>query len=239
MRNLGLLIVVAAASAGLTGCGQVGTSGSSARGGLAVVDLDKVAADTKRDTQLAAALELRQNSLNQIYKKNVESAKEQLSEKLHGFKSNGEELSDDEKKEMAGYERNAIGQLNQLRSKAQVDFEQYKQAQIAQFRAALKPIAQEIAAKRGLSVVIPKNEGLLLSVEPGVDITDEVSKAFREKYPQPATPVAQPAPAAATQQPAAEKDAASAAADKKPAQSAKSTGSSRTADAGAGSEKNR
>ena len=31
--------------------------------------------------------------------------------------------------------------------------------------------------------MIPKNEGLLLSVDPGVDITDDVIKILREKHP--------------------------------------------------------
>ena len=33
--------------------------------------------------------------------------------------------------------------------------------------------------------MIPKNEGLLLSVDPGVDITDDVIKAYLAKRPAP------------------------------------------------------
>ena len=236
MRNLGLFFVVTAAAVGLTGCGQIGFTGSSARGGLAVVDLDKVAAETGRDQHLAQSLELRQNSLNQFYAKNVESAKEQLNAKK---KTYGEELSDENKMEFSALERNAIGQLSQLQNQARADFENFKQKQIAQFRAELKPIAQEVAAKRGLSVVIPKNEGLLLSVDSGVDITDDVVKVLRVRHPQPARAADPVAPADPASKPEPESTAVKASNPKKTASSAKSAGSARTANAEDGQEKNR
>ncbi len=187
MRHIGVLFVLTAAVS-VTGCGQFGgSSSSSSRGGMAVVDLDKVAAETGRDRQLAQSLEMAQNSLNQSYAKTVESAKSQLNAKLKEY---GEDVSDTEKKEYSEMERSAASQLTQIQNKARADFEAYKQKQIAQFRAELKPISQEIAAKRGLSIVIPKNEGLLLSVDPGVDITDDVIKVLREKHPVVSTTVA-------------------------------------------------
>jgi hypothetical protein len=115
-------------------------------------------------------------------------------------------------------ERNAVTKLTQIQNKAKLDFETYKQKQIAQFRADLKPIAQEIASKRGLSIVIPKNEGLLLSVDPGVDITDDVIKVLRDKHPI--------TPAAST---ASTDDSAKANGTKRSSAPAKSATSGRTA----------
>ena len=40
---------------------------------------------------------------------------------------------------------------------------------------------QEVAAERGLSVVIPKNDALILTFEPTVDITDAVVKRLQAK----------------------------------------------------------
>ena len=160
---------------------------------MAVVDLDKVASETGRDRQLAQSLELAQNSLNQSFAKTFEDAKVQLNAKKKEY---GTTPTDDEKKEFSLLERSAENQLTQIKNKARADFEQYKQIQIAKFRAELKPITQEIATKRGLSIVIPKNEGLLLSVDPGVDITDDVVKALREKHP--VVQASAPAPASST-----------------------------------------
>lgn len=180
MRQLKAVFVLAIAAGFVTGCGQFSGSSSSSRGGIAVVDLDKVAAETGRDRQLAQSLEVAQNSLNEQYSKSVEIARDKLSSKKKGY---GDDITDDEKKELSDMERVAVSNLSQLQNQARQKFEQYKQSQIAKFRADLKPIAQEIATKRGLSVVIPKNEGLLLSVDPGVDITDDVVKILREKHP--------------------------------------------------------
>jgi Skp family chaperone for outer membrane proteins len=200
MRRFSMVIVLSGCVASFVGCGQTnGPAASASRGGMAVVDLDKVAAETGRDRQLAQSLELAQNSLNQSYLKTVESAKEQLNAKK---KANGSAPTEEEQKEFSNMERSALNQLTQIQNKARAEFEQYKQVQIAKFRAELKPITQDIAAKRGLSIVIPKNEGLLLSVDPGVDITDEVVKVLREKHPVAPIPQAA-APQAAPQEPAA------------------------------------
>ena len=180
MRRLEMAFVLAIATGFVTGCGQFGGSSSSSRGGIAVVDLDKVAAETGRDRQLAQSLEMAQNSLNEKYAKTVEMAKKELNDKKKEF---GDQITDDEKKKLSEFERNAVTNLTQFQNKVRANFEQYKQTQIGKFRADLKPITQEVAAKRGLSVVIPKNEGLLLSVDPGVDITDDVIKILREKHP--------------------------------------------------------
>ena len=195
MRHFGVYLVLTGCVANLVGCGQVsGPAAASSRGGMAVVDLDKVAEQTGRDRQLAQSLELAQSSLNQAYAKKVESAREQLDAKKKGF---GATPSEDEQKEFVLMQRSAETQLMQIQNKAKAEYEQYKQIQIAKFRAELKPITQEIAAKRGLSIVIPKNEGLLLSVDPGVDITDDVVKVLREKHPVVIQPAQASAPEAA------------------------------------------
>ena len=195
MRHLEtFLVLTTAAALSLTGCGQMGgvsTSSAGSRGGMAVVDLDKVASETGRDRQLAETIKMKENSLNQELEKIRVSVSDQLETKK---KTYGTEMSDTEKKEYSDIERLTVTKLSQIQNQARAQYEQFKQSQVAQFRAELKPIAQEIAAKRGLSLVIPKNEGLLLSVDPGVDITDDVIKLMREKHPTPVSaPVAPPA----------------------------------------------
>src|ERR1700760_1820809 len=127
MRHFGLFLVVTSATVFTTGCGQMtGSSSSTSRGGMAVVDLDKVAAETGRDRQLAQSLELAQNSLNQSYQKTVEIARDELNTKKKGY---GDEISDAEKKEFSELERNAVTKLSQLQNEARTKFEQYKQVQ--------------------------------------------------------------------------------------------------------------
>ena len=221
MRKSGVCLVLTGAAVWLTGCGMQfgGSSASSTRGGLAVVDLDKVAAETGKNIQMKEVFQLQKNSVQQQLAKAQFSANSQLEAKSKEF---GDTPSDDQQKELAKFRFNATNALGQLQNQANSKLSEYQQVQIAKFRTEIKPIAQEIATKRGLSVVIPKNDGLLLAVDPGVDITDDVIKAYREKRPAPtAAPAAPAAPATAKQ--TAAKPAAAESAPARTATKAKDT----------------
>lgn len=204
MRKSGVCLVLTGAAVWLTGCGMQfgGSSASSSHGGLAVVDLDKVAAETGKNIQMKEIFQLQENSVKQQLAKAQFSANSQLEAKSKEF---GETPTEEQQKELAQFRFNATNVLTKLQNQAGTKLSQAKQDQIAKFRSEIKPIAQEVAMKRGLSVVIPKNDGLLLAVDPGVDITDDVIKAYREKRPAPTA-----APAAAASTPTATKPAAAA-----------------------------
>lgn len=218
MRKSGVCLLLTGAAMWLTGCGTQfgGGASSSSRGGLAVVDLDKVATETGKSIQMKEIFQLQENSVKQQLANAQISANSQLEEKKKDF---GESPTEEQQKELAQFRLNATKVLGSLQNQAGSKLSQYRQDQIAKFRAEIKPIAQEVAAKRGLSVVIPKNEGLLLAVDPGVDITEDVIKAYREKKPAPtAAPAAvkPAAPAAASSAPAAKPAAAPARTATKP-----------------------
>ena len=204
MRKSGFCLLLTGAAVWLTGCGTQfgGSSASSTKGGLAVVDLDKVAAETGKDIQMKEIFQLQENSVKQQLTKAQYSANSQFEEKKKEY---GDTPTDEQKKDLAQFQYNATNVLGKLQNQAGTKLSQYRQDQVAKFRIEIKPIAQEVAAKRGLSVVVPKNDGLLLAVDPGVDITDAVIKAYREKHPAPtAAPAAAPAPSqTAAKQPAA------------------------------------
>lgn len=198
MVKYGISLALFGVAMFLTGCGtQFGGSSAAAKGGMAVVDLDKVAAETGKSIQMKEIFQVQENSVKQQLAKMTLSANAQLEAKSKEF---GEAPTDEQKKELAQFRLNASNILTRADREGSVKLSQYKQDQIAKFRTEIKPIAQEIAAKRGLSIVIPKNEGLLLAVDPGVDITDDVIKAYREK--RPSQPAAAAAPAAAAKAPA-------------------------------------
>lgn len=216
MRKIGVCLALAVAVL-TTGCGMQLGGQSSSRGGIAVVDLDKVAADTNRKLEMDQSFEMQQNAVNQQLVKLQTGAKELLEKKNEEL---GEDATEAEKQKVAQMTLNARNNLTQVRNAYATELNKYKQVQIATFRNEIKPILQDVAAKRGLAVVIPKNDGLLLSVDPGVDITDEVIKAYREKKltaPAAAAPaVAKPAETAKAPEKAPEKAprTASKAADK-------------------------
>jgi len=218
MRKFGVCLALAGAAAWLSGCGFSGSSSSTSasRGGLAVVDLDKVAAETGKSLEMKEAYTVQENSVRQALLSLQSKANAELQAKKEQI---GEEPKEEEQRELGQMTLNARNNLAQIQNTAGVKLNEYKQGQIAKFRTELKPILQEVAAQRGLSIVIPKNDGLLLSVDPGVDITDDVIKAYQAKRPAPAAPAAQqaaapakpvpsdtpaPAPKAAAKEPATE-----------------------------------
>lgn len=218
MRKFGVCLALAGAAAWLSGCGFSGSSSSTSasRGGLAVVDLDKVAAETGKSLEMKEAYTVQENSVRQALLSLQSKANAELQAKKEQI---GEEPKEEEQRELGQMTLNARNNLAQIQNTAGVKLNEYKQGQIAKFRTELKPILQEVAAQRGLSIVIPKNDGLLLSVDPGVDITDDVIKAYQAKRPAPAAPATQqaaapakpvpsdtpaPAPKAAAKEPATE-----------------------------------
>lgn len=193
MRKFGVCLALTGAAVWMTGCGMQLGGQSSSRGGIAVVDLDKVAAESGRKLEMDEAFELQRNSVNQQLLALQSKAKEALEKKAQ---ENGEDATDAQKRELAQMTLNARNNLAQIQNAAGGKLNEYKQVQVAKFRNEVKPLLTDVAAKRGLGVVIPKNDGLLLAVDPGVDITDDVIKAFREKRPATSAPAAT-APAAA------------------------------------------
>lgn len=222
MRKSGVCLVLTGAAVWLTGCGMQfgGSSASSTRGGLAVVDLDKVAAETGKNIQMREVFQFAENTVKQ----QLTNAQFSLNSKLEAkSKEFGETPTEEQQKELAQFRFSANNALGKMQNDGGTKLNQYRQDQIAKFRTEIKPIAQEIAMKRGLSVVIPKNDGLLLAVDPGVDITDDVIKAYREKRPAPTAAPAAAAPATATQSPAKPAAAAPTRAAAKPKDTEEST----------------
>ncbi len=206
MRKFGVCLALTGASFWLTGCGffggQSSTPSSSSRGGVAVVDLDKVAAETGKSQEMRESLEMTENSYKQELAQFQAQATAKLQAKIDDLKSKGDEATDEAKRDAVNFKVDATNKLTQAQNLAGAKLGEIRQNQIAKFRTELKPIIQEVMAKRGMSVVIPKNEGLLLSVDPGVDITDDVIKGYRAAKPA-------AAPAKETAAKAAEKKTAS------------------------------
>jgi len=189
MPRISLFVALVAGSMMAVGCGmQPGQQ--SARGGLAVVDLDYVAKAIGRTQDINDALKTRQAAYEQALQKGVGDLKKQLDDKK---KELGETPTPDDQATLSGMERQAANALVNARSQAQRELENYRQQKVAEFRNEIKPWAQQIASEKGLSVVIPKNEGFLLSVDPGVDITADVIKLLQTKKPAPAPTAAAPA----------------------------------------------
>jgi Skp family chaperone for outer membrane proteins len=190
MRRISLFVALVTGAMLSAGCGmQTGQPQASSSGGLAVLDLDVIAKSTGRTAQIEETLTTQQNGLKlQLQKVQVDFSK-QLEDKRKEF---GDAPTEEQEKELAGMNRNAINQFAQYNRQAETALARSKAKLIAELRAEIRPVAQEVAASKGLSIVIPKNEGFLLSVDPGVDITADVLRAYQTRKPAPTAAIAAP-----------------------------------------------
>lgn len=190
MRRLDLMAAALMGMMSVVGCSQqAAQQAGSSHGGLAVVDLDVVAASTGRTQEINELLLVRQNALNQDLEKLQTRLNQEIAEKK---KEHADPPTDEQKALQAQWEKNKLALQLQARQQAAQALQAYRQELLIRFRNEIKPVAQEVAATRGLSVVIPKNEGFLLSVDPGVDITADVIKAYQTRKPSPTKTAAAP-----------------------------------------------
>lgn len=182
MRQTGFAaIIVCGALVCGAGCGlNSDSSGEGGSGGLAIVDLDKVAQQLGRDAEIKEALRQKEASLNQHLKETQSSLNAQYEQQ----KQEIDTLPSDEKTQrLRALQAQVATRLNQARRKAQSDIIAFKAGLIAEFREDVKPVARKIAQSRGLSIVVPKHDGFVLTFEPAVDITAEVAEQLKAKQP--------------------------------------------------------
>jgi len=146
---------------------------SQAVGGVGVVDLDSLAKQLGRDQEMSKAVQERLTALNEKLTKLKDSLERLIDEKRTSF---GDEADDDQRKQLFSMQERMESQLLESKRKAEVELANYKQALVDQFREQTKPILRDVAAARGLSIVVPRNNGLLLTIDPSVELTDEVAK---------------------------------------------------------------
>jgi Skp family chaperone for outer membrane proteins len=198
MRSVSLCVALAAGAMLLAGCGfQPGGQTASAKGGLAVIDLDQVAKSVGRTQEINESWKVRKSALDQQLQAAQKSFKEQIEAKEAEF---GDQPTDEQKQTIAAYKQQANAKLLEAGRKAQANLEQYRNQMVASFRDEVRPFAKQVASEKGLSVVIPRNEGFLLSIDEGVDITNDVILSFQSKKPA-AAPTAAAKPAAITPKP--------------------------------------
>ncbi|HEY2251557.1 MAG TPA: OmpH family outer membrane protein [Planctomycetaceae bacterium] len=166
-----------------TGCGKTAPESVAAKtdktekadkpvGGVGVVDLDKVAKVIGRDIEMGQKVDEEVASLNNKLTTLQGALQRQLEDKREKF---GSDPTEEQLKELQSSENLMERQLLERKRKAEGELTIFRQKLVDQFREQAKPVLREVAASRGLSIVVPKNDGLLLSIDPACEITDEVA----------------------------------------------------------------
>ena len=146
-------------------------------GQVAVVDLDAVARKVGKDKQILQLIEQRQVTLNE----QVSATQQSLIEQLNQKKSEFGELNEEETQQLAQMQTKANAILSSTRTQAQSNLTAFQQEVVDRFRAETKPIALEIASKKGCRVVLSKNDSVVFAFDQTIDLTDEVVAALQSK----------------------------------------------------------
>jgi len=154
------------------------TAGST--GGVAVIDVDIVARELGRFDEIMEAVSKRELSLNSQLAEIQQSYQEQVkSEKVEiGPNPSGADVS-----RVTELEQQLTAQLTQAQKEARSELQQYKIGMINQFRDKVRPIAQQVASEKGLNVVVSKNDDVVFSFVPSVDVTAAVVALMQKTSP--------------------------------------------------------
>lgn len=185
--------ICCALSIGFVGCGdqtanhtpaavpsvEVGLVEQHIPGRVAVIDLDLVATRLGRDVEILNAIKSRHNTLAQQLEAIKLDYEKQIVEKQQEI---GEAPSPDQTEALTGMRNDALQKLAQVQNQARENLTQHSSQVISQFREQVKAVAREIAASRGADVVFTRNDSVVFSYEPTVDITEDVISAMVTTY---------------------------------------------------------
>lgn len=177
---LGFLLLVVTVGCSQPGGNPAQVSRSAGNGGVGVVDLDAVARAIGKDSAMSAEAEQKVAQLNQELAQLQDAMNRHLAGKREEL---GDELTDAQKRQLLLAKAKLESTYRDKKAIAERKFARYKQELIGQFREETKPILREVASRRGLSIVIPKNDALLLTVASEVDLTDDVVLEIRKLQP--------------------------------------------------------
>lgn len=163
---------------------------SAQQGGVAVLDIDKVAIEVGVEDEVKAALKAIEDNLNTQLK----SIQTDLQARFDNMRAQvGTQPTQEQAQQLANINGQLTQQLTQSRAQAQSQLNSKQFELVTAFRDQVKPVALEIAKSKGLAVVVTPDQSLLVW-DDAVDITVEVTKKMKSILPE--RKAAAPAPAA-------------------------------------------
>ncbi len=162
----------------LSACGG-GKTGSN----IAVLDLDKLAEDTGYVQEIRGKITEMQDDL----KSKLSAMEEQLNTQIKNKREEiGKNPSDKQKEEMAKIMKHARIQMQQARAQINNAMKKQSMSLVTQLHDLVRPIAREIAHKRGMSIILLSNDSVLLDYSADSDITTEVTQEVMKRKALPA-----------------------------------------------------
>lgn len=149
------------------------------QGGVAVLDIDKVAKTMGIEDNVKNSLkEIEENLNNQL-----RTIQNELQARFDNLRSQvGPEPTQEQAQELAKINGQLTQQLTQSRTQAQSQLNAKQFELVSEFREKVKPVALEIAESKGLSIVVTPDQSLF-AFSDNVDITEAVTAEMKKVMP--------------------------------------------------------
>ena len=172
-----LLVVVSLTAIGLFLYGTFGNKKGSANK-ILVVDSHQVYVDLGRDL---ADLQTRQKEKKRL-EDQLKAVQQQVTDEIAAKEAEfGDNPTEEQTKLLVAMKQDAAVRMQGQISKSQQSLAKLDRQLRAQFRDAIKPIADEIAAQKGASLVLIASPDVILTVDSSVFITDEVVQEMQDQ----------------------------------------------------------
>jgi Skp family chaperone for outer membrane proteins len=165
-------LVLCVASFGLSGCNS-GSDASRPRT-VAIVDLDKIAANCGLLDEFHGNLQTAESGLNTQLVNLKAKMQEKLSEKTKELdRAEAAELAK-LKQEVNQLKVQLEAQLNQAQTRAREQLSGHRAALIAKIKDDLRPVVTEVAKEKGIDIVLSRNLDTVYVASPNADLTEAV-----------------------------------------------------------------
>ena len=173
-----LLVLISVVAIVLFLYGTFGSDKGAAGNGILVVDAHQVYKDLGRDL---VDLQARQQAKTRL-ETQLKNVQAEISEEMGAKKTEfGENPTKEQLEILTAMERDATVRMQGEIAKSQQSLTKLDMQLRQQFRNAMKPVADKIAAERGASLVLIASPEVILSVDQSSFITDAVVRAMQEQ----------------------------------------------------------
>ena len=197
-KNVFLSVICAVGFAGLSQSARAADTlpqikfDSDATGRIGTIDTAKLAKDLGWDREMNANMKVLEGQLinemqklNTLFGAQLEAKQKELglmgtdAEKTEKFKK----LSEAQQQQYAGMANQAQQMMGQVQQYAQQQMQKYIADWNKEYSEAIRPLVQQVAVEKRISVVLNVQVVPVVYTDSGVDITDTVAKVARNKPP--------------------------------------------------------
>ena len=173
-----LLVLISVVAIALFLYGTFGSKKQSTGSAILVVNSHQVHKDLGRDL---SDLQAQQQEATRL-KDQLKGVQQEITEEITAKKVElGESPTEEQLEVLVAMERDAAVRMNAEIAKSKQSLVKLDRQLRQQFRNAIKPIADEIAAEKGATLVLIASPEVFLTVDSSILITDEVVKKMQEQ----------------------------------------------------------